>query len=454
MKIKNKKIIILGGGPAGLGAAIRLSELNHADFTLYEKNNYLGGLSASSLDAKGFLWDKGGHVIHSHYDYFDKFLKKTLGSGYLKHQRESWVKMPDNWVPYPFQNNIRYLKPADQIKCLLGLWQAGNYQGAKAKNFYDWILKSLGNGIAEIFMLPYNRKVWTCDPAKMSSKWLGERVSQVGLNKTISNIIQKKDDISWGPNNLFQFPIKGGTGAIYNNAIKFIQKEKIIFGKKISRVNLKKKIVYFEDGGEVKYDYLINTIPLNEFLKMTEAPLNIKKAAQNLAYNSLCVVGFGVNKKIETSKCWVYFPDKKVPFFRLTFFHHYSPFNVPNGNIKKYSSLMCDISLKTFKSLEENSLTEKCFEALVKNKILNKSDKKNIISKIVIRERYSYPIPTIERDSILQKIQPFLMKNSVYSRGRFGAWKYEIGNMDHCFMQGVQAVDKILNNKKEDIWSL
>jgi hypothetical protein len=37
----------------------------------------------------------------------------------------------------------------------------------------------------------------------------------------------------------------------------------------------------------------------------------------------------------------------------------------------------------------------------------------------------------------------------VYSRGRFGAWKYEVGNMDHSFMQGVEVVERIFTGKTE-----
>jgi hypothetical protein len=45
---------------------------------------------------------------------------------------------------------------------------------------------------------------------------------------------------------------------------------------------------------------------------------------------------------------------------------------------------------------------------------------------------------------VLKTIQPYLEKNGIYSRGRFGAWKYEVGNMDHSIMQGVDVVNMIL----------
>ncbi len=166
------------------------------------------------------------------------------------------------------------------------------------------------------------------------------------------------------------------------------------------------------------------------------------------------LLGIGIEKKIETSKCWVYFPEEDAPFFRLSFFHNYSRYNVPEGNVEKYSSVMCDISYPRGKSMDTGKIVRDSIGALIRHGIIEEADRKKIISKSVYDVPYSYPIPTVDRDKNLKKIQPFLMKNSIYSRGRFGAWKYEIGNMDHSFMQGVEAVDKILNNKKETIWSL
>jgi hypothetical protein len=66
--------------------------------------------------------------------------------------------------------------------------------------------------------------------------------------------------------------------------------------------------------------------------------------------------------------------------------------------------------------------------------------------------RYSYPIPTLDRDRALAVLQPALMAQGIYSRGRFGAWRYEIGNMDHSVMMGVEAADLILTGEKEKVF--
>src|SRR5687768_15868415 len=42
-----KKIVILGAGPTGLGAAYRLQELGYRNWAIYERNSYLGGLATS-----------------------------------------------------------------------------------------------------------------------------------------------------------------------------------------------------------------------------------------------------------------------------------------------------------------------------------------------------------------------------------------------------------------------
>ena len=103
------RVLIIGAGPTGLGAAFRLKELGHHNFRVYDAAGQVGGLASSHTDDQGFTWDIGGHVQFSHYRYFDDLMDRALGDAWFNHQRESWVWIEGRFVPYPFQNNIRYL---------------------------------------------------------------------------------------------------------------------------------------------------------------------------------------------------------------------------------------------------------------------------------------------------------------------------------------------------------
>src|ERR1700733_7577929 len=160
--MNQKKIVIIGAGPTGLGAAYRLHELKYENWMLYERSDYVGGHASSHVDDHGFVWDEGGHVIFSHYPYFDKLIDDMLGQEENQLVRESWIVRGESWIPYPFQNNLRHLPKKDQVSCLLGAAKAAASGDSHASaNFRDWILATFGEGIAEAFMFPYNSKVWT-----------------------------------------------------------------------------------------------------------------------------------------------------------------------------------------------------------------------------------------------------------------------------------------------------
>jgi hypothetical protein len=104
-----QKIVILGAGPTGLAAAYRLQELGHRNFRIYEARDKVGGLASSEVSPNGFTYDIGGHVLFSHYEYFDRLFDKLMGDEYQELVREAWVWMCGRFVPYPLQNNIKDL---------------------------------------------------------------------------------------------------------------------------------------------------------------------------------------------------------------------------------------------------------------------------------------------------------------------------------------------------------
>ncbi len=442
----NYQYVIIGSGPTGLGAAYRLKELGITDFIILEREPYVGGLATSFVDEKGFLWDIGGHVQFSHYTYFDELMIKALGEdGWLNHQRESWVWMRNRFVPYPFQNNIKYLPKEDMWKCLGGLIELyKNPKPGKPKNFREWIMATFGEGLAEVFMIPYNFKVWAHPAEEMNAVWVGERVAVTDLQRVTENILFDKEDFSWGPNNTFQFPEHGGTGAIWKAVGDLVGLENVLLNADVQGVNPETKQITLADGRTVGYQTLLSTIPLDKFTqKIQNFPAKLTERAQGLKHSSTNIVGIGLKGKPNPElapKCWMYFPEDNSPYYRITVFSNYSPNNVPD--INQYWSLMTETSESSHKPVNRETLIADTVRALLEDGLIESEDQ--IVSKFIYSTDYGYPTPSVERDGILKDVLPALEPMGIYSRGRFGAWKYEVSNQDHSLMQGVEWANRVV----------
>jgi len=157
-----------------------------------------------------------------------------------------------------------------------------------------------------------------------------------------------------------------------------------------------------------------------------------------LIHNSGIVTGIGIERPLtkDAEKCWMYFPETPPRFYRLTHFSKYSANNVPDGDVSRFASYMCEISI------------------LIQTGRFDPEDRKRIVSRFAIAQEYFYPIPTIGLKESLLVIHPLLESLGIFSRGRFGAWMYEIGNMDHSVMQGMEVVNRILGLGPEKVFRL
>lgn len=441
------KILIIGAGPTGLGAAYRLKKLGYDNFQVIEASAEAGGLASSFVDDRGFTWDIGGHVQFSHYDYFDQAMQEALGAdGWLHHQRESWVWMADRFVPYPFQNNLRYLPTEMIAQAVRGLANRPPRTPSPNQDFGTWIDQIFGSGIREIFMAPYNYKVWAYPVEKLWAGWVGERVAVVDLARSLENIVQGKDDLSWGPNNTFQFPRHGGTGAIWRSLARQIGAAHLRTNTRIAQVDWKKKVVVTDDGEQIAYDHLLSTMPLDVLGRIATPELpTVRDASAQLLKSHSHIIGVGLTGEMPeklAKKCWMYFPEDNCPFYRVTVFSHYSPNNVPEPETGKYWSLMTETSESPMKPVDRASLVEDTIQGLLNTGLIH--DRRQVASTWSYTAEHGYPTPSLERNSLLKPIEAELKKAGIGSRGRFGAWKYEVSNQDHSFMQGVEWVNALL----------
>jgi protoporphyrinogen oxidase len=448
---EQQRILIIGAGPTGLAAAYRLRELGHTNFLLLEASDHVGGLASSEKSSNGFIYDIGGHVLFSHYKYFDQLFDTLLGDEYQELKRESWVWMFDRFLPYPFQNNIKYLPREVVLECLLGLIEAQKrpVDLAAFKNFEELIYGVFGQGIAKYFMMPYNFKVWAHPPCMMNKEWIGERVSVVDIKRVLGNVVLDRDESTWGPNATFKYPRYGGTGGIFERMKPYVE-DQLRLNTETVAVDPERKEVILADGSREKYDMLLSTMPMDLLVEsMTgDVPDDVVTASQQLRHSGSYIVGVGIRQPAPSNKNWMYFPESNCPFYRVTYLSNYSPEVVPDPTT--HYSLLCEISRSPFKPVDADRIAEETIRGLVNAKLISEQDQDDIVDVHVISREYTYPIPSLERDAALKTVHPYLESQDIYSRGRFGAWRYEVGNMDHSVAQGVEWVERALLGKRDD----
>ncbi|KAK8854474.1 hypothetical protein IAR55_003212 [Kwoniella newhampshirensis] len=473
--------LVIGAGPTGLGAATRLDQLDRP-FIIVDASSTPGGLASTDITDEGFYFDVGGHVIFSHYAYFDDAIDRALPGedDWKVHQRVSYVRSAGQWVTYPYQSNVGQLPLDLRVKCIDGMLAAAEERArtpdVKPVTFDEWILRNVGQGIADAFMRPYNFKVWGVPTSMMQCKWLGERVAAPNVRTAVRNALTQQAAPNWGPNATFRFPTRNGTGGIWTAvASKLPQKQFRLGGSgTVERIDAENKTAVFADGRKIKYQHLVTSMAVDGFLERLDggskgsgAVEKMRQAAKTgLVYSNTIIIGIGIRGERPErigDKCWLYFPEDDAPFYRATIFSNYSPYNAPSADKKlptlqkadpslpydseakegPYWSLMMEVCQSDHKPVDLENLMKETIKGAVATELMLPDDE--IVSMYERRFDHGYPTPTLGRDAAVDQILPVLKATfGIHSRGRFGSWRYEAGNQDHSFMLGVEAVDNAL----------
>jgi UDP-galactopyranose mutase len=281
----------------------------------------------------------------------------------------------------------------------------------------------------------------------MNKEWVGERVSVVDIKRVLGNVVLDRDDAGWGPNATFKYPLHGGTGGLFERIEPYVA-DNLRLNTATAEVDVDAQEVVLEDGTRERYDYLLSTMPMDLLVRSMNGstPDVVREQADNLRHSGSYIVGVGIRQPSPSKKCWMYFPESNCPFYRLTYLSNYSPEVVPDA--RTHYSLLAEISRSDFKPVDRDTVVDDTIRGMVNTRMISERDTEDIVDTHVIDRDYTYPIPSLERDKALATIHPWLESKNVFSRGRFGAWRYEVGNMDHSVAQGVEWVDRILSGDR------
>jgi len=125
------------------------------------------------------------------------------------------------------------------------------------------------------------------------------------------------------------------------------------------------------------------------------------------------------------------------------------------GAAYRLAELGHDISASPHKVGDADAVIDRTIDGFLASELLTPEQAESkIVGHQILQVPYSNPVPTIGRDDALAAMQPWRAEHGICARGRFGAWRYEIGNTDHSVMMRVELADRLVSGTPETTWAL
>ena len=427
MKEKTKYLII-GAVISGLTAANALGK----DYLLLEKENEVGGY-CRTIRRGDYIWDYAGHFFHFKTPEFRQLFCESINEKDIISQiKQTKILYQGQLIDYPFQTHIHQLAKDEFIDCLYDLFQ--KEEKKEYSDFLDMLYGKFGKSIVEKFLKPYNEKLYACDLHVLDKDAMGRFFPYADIPQIISNMKREKD-ISY--NSTFLYP-RNGAGSFLDVLYRRLDSENVCLGCTLSKVDIKNKLAYTNDGSKIAFEYLINTAPLNHFLDMLGDPSS-KALKQRLSYNKVLVFNLGFARKSDWHEHWIYVPDPDVNFYRIGFYD-----NILNTD---KLSMYVEIGFSKDASVDVPQQLTLTLNNLRRCGIIDNSNPLLESMAIVMDPAYVHINHDVEAAIVAMKEE--LAGSGIYTIGRYGGWTY--CSMEDCMLEATALARTLQNDAPSNL---
>ena len=428
-------IVVLGSGMAGFGAAYRL----HAEGltpTMYDKNSYYGGHTASFRNELGFLFDVGPHISFTKDSRIQELFADSVDQQYETLPISLNNYWNGYWPKHPVQLNLHGLPEDTVVKVISDFVEERQKPEPVVNNYGDWLISSFGRAFAENFPMKYTRKYHLTSAENMSIDWLGPRIYRPSLEEVLRGALSPSaPQVHYITH--FRYPSAGG---FVNYLNKFIPLGKLQLNHELVSIDPRARELRFSNGHVTNYDGLVSSVPLPDLIRMIKGtPQDVFDASRLLACSTCVLVNLGIDRQDLSAAHMTYFYDEDICFARIGFPHMLSPRNAPPG--------MGSIQAEVYFSDKYKPLTgspDDCIEPVIRDLrrcgLLRENDR--ILSKKTMLLRYANIIFDLERASALKIVHGYLDDLGIAYCGRYGDWGYMW--TDESFKSGERATEKAL----------
>ena len=320
-------------------------------------------------------------------------------SEWNKYKRDSRISIHGQMIGSPFEANIWQLDEVHQAKYLRDIAEAGCNCGESCPvQFVDWIYWKLGRGIAEDYMLPYNRKMFGDNLNKLGTYWL-EKLPNVSYEDTLRSCRERRPYAIQPGHATFYYPKRYGYGEVWRRMGESLG-EHLLAGCPAETLDVATRTI----NGEISADIIVNTSPWTAFEKINGLSDASLRGIASLKHTSIDIDYVPDNLDIKAQ--WIYMPNPALAEHRWLVRHNFCPGS--RGYWKETR-------------IERNTpLRDGAFRHT---------------------SEYAYPLNTIGKNETVATLLAELSNSCIYGLGRWGEWQHY--NSDIVVARALEMAEKI-----------
>lgn len=436
--------LIIGAGLTGLSCSIHLE----SDHLLVEAEHEPGGIVRTRVKHGGFYCDGTGHWLHLRNPEMRAMVYEALGDNIVEYTRKARIFSKEVHTLFPFQANLAGLPSEVILECLTGLWKARHPEDfglasdqSPSTSFGESIQRLFGDGISKHFMTPYNEKLLGVPLSEVSPRYAERFVPKPSIEDILNGAFGLSRE-SLGYNATFIYPKTGGIGALPKALVDHFE-VKPEYGIRVTGIDLEAHIAELSDGRRIRYENLVNTMPLANLLELfRKTPQAISESSPKLRAATVHYFDVGVKGPGASGSefHWVYFPETEFVFYRVGSYSAVHPELAPDGCRSYYVEISGGFD--EYRN-DPAGLKQRVIQDLIKGGTI--SDQDEILFMDLCEIPYAYVIFDANYEASRATILEELTKHDVQSCGRWGGWNY--GGMEDALLEG-RASALYINNRK------
>lgn len=455
---QNKRVAIIGAGPAGLTAAYKLSEAG-IQIDLFEAGSAVGGM-AKTISLWGQLVDLGPHRFFSSDPRVNRLWLEIIGQQYSMVNRLTRIYYKNIFFDYPLKafNTLFGLGVFQSTLCILSYIKAKFLPEKSEKTFEAWVSNRFGKKLYGIFFKSYSEKLWGISCKDLDADFAAQRIKKLSLYEAIKSAIFSGggkishktlvDEFAYPHHgagevyDLMAAKVKGWGGRIHlNTPIDSVQLEVD---------ELVKPSVMFVDGQKIHFDHIISSMPITQLIEKIGAPYEICNHAKALTFRNTILVYLQIDGGSSFPDQWIYVHSSDLKTGRITNFKNWNSY-IDKG---KSETILCleywCYDSDSIWEMDESALIELATREIYSTGLITRG---SVMAGKVYRVPKCYPVYATGYREHLKPIEEFLStKLGLSVIGRYGSFKYN--NQDHSILMGLLAAENILSNKAYDLWGV